>query len=68
VCDDIGDGIAGRSCRSPYESTPEEHEAVTWARDMALFMILDLGLRLAGGKQGGIAIGESRKWRSEEGR
>jgi hypothetical protein len=36
--------------------------------DMASFVVLDLGLRLAEGKQGGIAIEESKKWSSEEGR
>jgi hypothetical protein len=48
------------------EDAPEEHEGVTWAGHMASFVILDLGRRLAEGKQGGIAIGESEKWRSEE--
>jgi hypothetical protein len=38
-----------------------------WARDMASFVVPDLGRRLAEGKQGGNAIGKSKKWRSEEG-
>jgi hypothetical protein len=68
VCDDYGDSITFTLGRSPHESTPEEHEAVTWTRDMASFVVLGLGLRLAEEKQGGSAIEESKKWRSEEGR
>jgi hypothetical protein len=65
VCDDLGNSIAFRPCRDVVagdECATEEHEGVTWARDMASFVVLDLGLRLAEGKQGGSAIEESKKW------
>jgi hypothetical protein len=71
VCDDLRDGIAFRPCRDVVagdEDAPKEHEGVMCARDMASFTVPDLGLRLAEEKQGGSAIGDSKKWSSEEGR